>query len=296
MDDAVCFKLDTVLNIANIGLFRTERLWAHKERLLDHDVMIFVRKGFVHIIEEDKEYHIQPGQVFFMKHGLRHFGHLKTPEGSEWNWITFVPQEPFDENGLELGHYDQDHCMDPSLVITQAIIRLKLIEVDDIQRMCARMNVLWNHYINRTSHDWLKLNLGIMELLVDLHHQESQDHEDINMLVMEVKKYVSAHIYMDINGDGIKQALNMNYSYLSRVFTQETGMTIQKYIMHQKVKEAIRLFSEKNKNVSEVSDLLGYKSPYYFTRVFKKMTGYTPSSFKKKGYYDYLSGELPSQF
>ncbi|KAF4323105.1 hypothetical protein G195_003893 [Phytophthora kernoviae 00238/432] len=223
-----------------MGLFRTQDVWAHMDRIVDSDVLIFVRKGFVHIIEADEEYYIGPGQVFFMKHGVRHYGHKKTQAGSEWNWITFTPAQ----------------------ATTPGSVEMKWLEVEDYQRTSVRLTKLLDHYISGSDYDDLKLKVGTLDLLLDLYREMNRKKSGNQKLVTDVK---------------------------NRVFSKTAGLSIQRYIMEQKIKEAIRLFSESSMNISQISEKLGYSNPYYFTRVFKQVTGTNPTSFLKKGYYDYTS-------
>ncbi|OUS75686.1 hypothetical protein B1748_16430 [Paenibacillus sp. MY03] len=265
--NGVQFNLDVLPDVQNMGLFRTQDVWAHMDRVVDSDVLIFVRKGLVHIIEADEEYYIGPGQVFFMKHGVRHYGHKKTQAGSEWNWITFTP------------------AASP----TPGSVDMKWLEVEDYQRTCVRLTKLLDHYISGSDYDELKLKVGTLDLLLDLYREINRKRSGNQKLVTDVKKFVHSHVHEEIRSTDLTRSLAMNYSYISRVFSKTAGLSIQRYIMEQKIKEAIRLFSESSMNISQISEKLGYSNPYYFTRVFKQVTGTNPTSFLKKGYYDYTS-------
>jgi AraC-like DNA-binding protein len=69
--------------------------------------------------------------------------------------------------------------------------------------------------------------------------------------------------------------------YLSRVFKERTGTGYSAYRLKIKAKEAQRLLSRAGLSVSEIADKLGYKNVESFIRQFKKMTGTTPSAFRK---------------
>ncbi|MGG1554067.1 AraC family transcriptional regulator [Paenibacillus ferrarius] len=289
-DHRVSFNVYTLPRIENMGIFRTNELWAHMDRIINSDVLIFVREGVVHIIEDGHEYYIHAGQVFFMKNGVRHYGHKKTLPGSEWYWITFMPAKLEACEEVEFDQYVQGSSLQTTeLLPEKAVIRMKWAVVDDYQRMCVRLNKLMNHYESRTTLDTLKLQIGVLDLLIDLYREISERSTSVNKLTHTVQKFVQQHIYTNIRSDDLTRSLQMNYSYISRVFSQETGISIQRYIMEQKVKEAIKLFSETALNVSQISEKLGYTNAYYFTRVFKQVTGYSPTSFLKRGYYDYSS-------
>ncbi|CAM3822594.1 MULTISPECIES: helix-turn-helix domain-containing protein [Paenibacillus] len=282
MQHSVIFRTDRVPFVDNVGLFRTNALWAHMDRVLPHDVMIFVREGLVHIIEDDIEYSISPGEVFLMKRGIRHYGLRKTLPGSEWYWITFGTPET-EETGLENVDIRGESLMIGHL--PQAI-ELKWLKVSDFQGTCVRLNKLLHHYTMGTVYDKLKLNIGTLDLLLELYRDVTDSNKKRHKLLDDVKTFVYRHLHEDIRSEQLAESLQMNYSYMSRVFSKEAGMSIRKFIMEAKVKEAIRLFSESNLSISQISEKLGYNNPYYFTRIFKQVTGYSPTDYLKKGYYD----------
>ena len=81
----------------------------------------------------------------------------------------------------------------------------------------------------------------------------------------------------------ISEKLNHEYTYLSRLFSQVEGITIEKYITKLKVERVKELIFYKEKSLSEIADLLNYSSVAYLSSQFKKETGMTPSAFKKNG-------------
>lgn len=81
----------------------------------------------------------------------------------------------------------------------------------------------------------------------------------------------------------ISEKLNHEYTYLSKLFSQVEGITIEKYITKLKIERVKELISYQEKTLSEIADLLGYSSVAYLSAQFKKETGMSPSEFKKQG-------------
>ncbi len=73
----------------------------------------------------------------------------------------------------------------------------------------------------------------------------------------------------------------LSTSHLSRIFKNKTGASPMDYFIGLKMQEAIRLLSNKSMRVNEVAFTLGYTDPFYFSRIFKKQIGSTPTSFLK---------------
>ena len=81
-------------------------------------------------------------------------------------------------------------------------------------------------------------------------------------------------------------ALGYSKSYLSKLFHEQTGETIALYAVKQKIKRAKQLIREGNENFAQISDRLSFDNPQYFSRVFKRITGMTPTEFKASLHFD----------
>ena len=79
----------------------------------------------------------------------------------------------------------------------------------------------------------------------------------------------------------LSKALLKDYSYLSNLFSEVEGITIEKYIIHQKIEKAKELIIYDELNLSEIAYRLGYSSVAHLSNQFKKVTGLSPSHFKQ---------------
>ena len=95
-------------------------------------------------------------------------------------------------------------------------------------------------------------------------------------------KELSASVYSTISIDDLSKKLNYGRTFLCTVFKEETGLSINSFYTDLKIKEAKRLMDEGKLNFTEISEKLNFSSPYYFTKVFKKSVGLSPSEYKKK--------------
>lgn len=79
----------------------------------------------------------------------------------------------------------------------------------------------------------------------------------------------------------ISNELNLDYNYLSNLFSSVEGLTIEQYIIRQKIEKAKELLFYDELNLNEIAYELGYSSTAYLSSQFKKVTGLTPSKYKK---------------
>lgn len=83
--------------------------------------------------------------------------------------------------------------------------------------------------------------------------------------------------------DLIAEALHYEYKYLSTLFSSVEGMTIEHYIILQKVEKAKELIVYDEMSLSEIADRLGYSSLAHLSNQFKKTTGMPPGKFRELG-------------
>lgn len=81
----------------------------------------------------------------------------------------------------------------------------------------------------------------------------------------------------------LSEKLHRDYSYLSSLFSEVEGITIEKYIINQKIEKVKELIIYDQLSLSEIAYKVGYSSVAHLSAQFKKVTGLTPSHFKKVG-------------
>ena len=86
------------------------------------------------------------------------------------------------------------------------------------------------------------------------------------------------------NSDYISKKLNYDYTYLANTFSEEMGVTIENYIIAQKIERVKELLLYKEFNLTQISYQLHYSSVAHLSYQFKKVTGLTPTFFKKLKY------------
>lgn len=81
----------------------------------------------------------------------------------------------------------------------------------------------------------------------------------------------------------LAQEIGKDYTYISNLFSEVEGTTIEHYIINQKIERVKELLVYGEKNISEIATELGYSSIGHLSNQFKKITGLTPSHFKSIG-------------
>ena len=98
--------------------------------------------------------------------------------------------------------------------------------------------------------------------------------------VSDIVEFLTERLYSRIAVSEIAEHLGRSESGVKQMFARHFGEGIIHYFNRMKVGEAKRLIREGRGNFSELSDLLSFESPQYFSKCFKKYTGMTPSQYK----------------
>ncbi|MCX7708452.1 MAG: response regulator [Clostridia bacterium] len=96
-------------------------------------------------------------------------------------------------------------------------------------------------------------------------------------------EYIKKHCNKDISLGEVAEHVNLNPSYLSRIFKEETGIQFVEYVRNVKMEMAKELLKNSTKKIYEICEELGYQNVQYFSTIFKNTVGITPLEFKKMG-------------
>jgi len=133
--------------------------------------------------------------------------------------------------------------------------------------------------ITQEQHEKLKENLALsgLELLDDKK----------SVLIERIKNVIVEMIHYNIElpnvnySDYISTKLNYDYTYLSNLFSEVKGVTIQHYIILHKIEKVKELLLYEEHNLTEISYLMNYSSVAHLSNQFKKVTGLSPSYYKQ---------------
>jgi len=110
--------------------------------------------------------------------------------------------------------------------------------------------------------------------------QKDQLVEQIKTKVIERVHYLPLHTLQESLIQLVAKDLNKEYAYLSRLFSDVEGITIEKYVIQQKVEKVKELLEYGELNLNEIAYKMGYSSSAHLSTQFKSITGLSPSRYK----------------
>ena len=100
--------------------------------------------------------------------------------------------------------------------------------------------------------------------------------------VEQCKDYIARYRTKKFSLEDVAEAVGKNPSYLSRVFSEQTGITMQEYALNIRLEAAANILCYSNEGIGDIAEYLNFSSQSYFGECFKKRYGVTPASYRKQ--------------
>lgn len=166
------------------------------------------------------------------------------------NRCVMAVQQVFDKAGL----------IPEKVVLGEVTVKEETLSEEKLKQLDTELQSLGFERIDDRK---ARLIEGIKKKIIQLiHHSKSVD-----------RKYNWSKILAD--------EMHYEYNYLSNLFSSVEGITLEQYIIKQKIEKAKELLFYDELNLSQIASQLGYSSVAHLSAQFKKVTGMTPSELKK---------------
>lgn len=274
MSSKVYFGFNQVVRILDVGFQKVNSIYTHPDRLLNWNVFYYVREGKMQVVEQGREYNIGKGQFMFLKMGMHHWGAPKTEAGTSWYWIHFFDNCDAVADSITYDAYGHNQFIQLPKVGTAFSASLMEKRLGDIVAL----------YGSADSLKTITLSMQVTSLFLDI-FRKAQDVRTLprgDRTIRRVIEFLKSKENYTLNTKAVEESLNMNYSYLCDVFKQRTGQTIGNYNARIFICKAIQLMQSTQDGIADISSVLGFSNPFYFSRVFRNVVGCSPSEYRKK--------------
>lgn len=139
--------------------------------------------------------------------------------------------------------------------------------IRDIQE-CRDYEALREWFLDKTRE--------VCSSLVNVREKESEG------VIEKAKKYIGENFHKDISLDDVSRQVDISPYYFSKLFKQEAGETFIEYLTVTRICHAKELLMNPEYSIKEICRTSGYSDPNYFSRIFKKYEGITPSEYREK--------------
>ena len=223
-------------------------------------------RGELHI--QDKQFALSTDDVFLIPPDIQY--EYKQDLDFPWEYIWF------EFSGSKAKFFCNEARLtleSPVYHCKNAIIREDLLEVLD----CPDSSIALE--LHSLAHMY-----KLISQIIDERHVKMNPISKKQNTINAVQNYININLSdSNLGLKKISDAIYMNASYLSRIFKEVTGVNLNKHINRMRVQKAIELLLEKTYSIKDITFMVGYKDPHYFSSIFKKYISANPSKFKDLG-------------
>lgn len=248
--------------------------------------LVYVDRGECNIIANDKTLRLKQGDMYFHKPFETHM--LQTIKGIAPNIfiMTFVSSSDamkyFENRKLTASMSTKQHI---AAIIHEAsntfdlpfnnpkMRRLKLKPEDGLwagqQSILLRLELMLIEIVRENQYYITNRKMFVPKEIIE------------DEFVLKIISFMEQRLYGKFTMDELSHELSFGKTYISRCFTKACGYSIIDYFTKMKINEAKKLIRTSKYNFFEISEMLMFSNSHYFSTVFKKYTGMTPSQYKK---------------
>lgn len=273
-----------VNHIITIHYFEYMKDFCFKGESHDFWEILCVDKGVVEIQADDRYYHLKQGDLII--HKPLEFHAIQSLDGSAPNLIAIS----FTCHSPALRHlYDKCFSLDPhhkylvSKIITEArsafSTPLHIPTIEKVERSdsaCFGSEQLIKLYLEELLIHLIRDTQNTLPLISPTAPKASKHYTFENIV-----RYLNEHIYESLCVETICSHHHMSKSSLQNLFYTHAQCGVKTYFNHMKIELAKQLIRQDSKNISQISELLGYTSLSHFSKHFKKTTGMPPSAYER---------------
>lgn len=229
-----------------------------------HYLLHFIINGKGCFQSHGKKYYLGKNQMFLIKPGETTFYIADAEDPWEYAWIAFTGTE-VDSILQDCGLLNEDPISDyiPDEKLFDSILDI----IDQLRNKVEnRYSLLGNLY---TIFGWLARN----------RRDETTDSK--NIIINQAVKFIQNNYSYDIKVEDIARYVQVDRTYLYRLFMNEFNLSPKQYLLQYRIKTAINFLNNSNNTVLEIAYKCGFRDPSAFCKYFRKQYGFTPNKYRK---------------
>jgi AraC-type DNA-binding domain-containing proteins len=242
-------------------------------RTLQHHELILITGEKGSITWERKKYSIKDGMLLYICPDVLHSMEVGT-EGPGFFFsvhFSFVGV-CFNDNGWDINNRVERLPLYPIQVLPDSY---------PIQDAFKKLTDSWND--KQPGYEFVARTL-LEQLLIVIYQNTQKQNQNYgaSLKVEKIIDFMHQNINSQITLAELAELVQLSPAYLSRAFKEATEYSVIEYFNKMKIDKAKELLIEGNKKVKEVARILGFTDEFYFSRIFKKIEGLSPSEFYSK--------------
>ena len=275
-----CYTAPTDLNIYYCGKRIKTENHSYGPQVRDHFLLVYIKEGTATLTIGNRCFDLCAGQLLCMFPGEKIYYKANDCLWSNlWVGVYGNQAEYYLKNLGITRKYPIYTCPRPhetekiiDEIIVSADINNAYGNIKTIAKLYDFFSSLYDKSAGRFSD-----NVSVFDI-IDTHEITYLSE---NIYIREAENYIRFHYDNEISINSLASLLNLSAEYFSRLFKSETGMTPQNMVIKYRMEKACRLLSSTSLSINEISACIGIHDQRYFSKLFKKRFGCSPTEYRK---------------
>lgn len=287
------YPAHSLASITYSGKQNSRKPWCNIRRVASEYIVYFVVAGEIFLEEDGVPYHLTKGDFLLLEPGKLHFGTKHTD--CIFYYVHFQhPQMRFAKGSTaeaESAHAAWRTAAESGPFPTDWIRVEKQYRVEDrtaFTNFCNMFEQLLHRQALRMEHFNALGASSLNEIFIELERLRARARlrsrtrgEITSERLNSVLLYLHANYRRPITSEDIERELSYNFDYLNQLFSKHLHVSIFKLLENVRMEEAKHILKTRALSIKEIAGEVGYSDETYFSKVFKRRTGCTPTEYRK---------------
>lgn len=253
------------VTVSGAGIYQCEAGYHVFPGKRSHYILHVVRKGKGFFCVENRLFHLSAGDVFLIVPDVDIYYEADTADPWKYYWVNF--------NGAEM----------PLLLSHTALsLATPVVHIDNTDALCR---CVLNIYQARGEEAHNEADrIGYLYLLFGelMRSTPTSVSKAVLPYLNKALDYIQQHYRCPLHADEIAIQVGLSRSQLYRLFVENLGMSVNRYLTQYRISEACKLLRQSAASVNEIAVSVGFNDPLYFSRVFHDLKHLSPSAYRRQ--------------
>ncbi len=278
------FDLDLPIKVTNFGRIIQSRGFWHNDWARSKYLLFYLADGDLVMKVDNERYQLYSGDALLIS-PQRHYRPLESG-GCTYYHIDFM--------ATEVEQYDSSYSIRssfchgiPNFSYAFNFTDRSVIEVQTLTRHAedSRLGKIFNRCAEldmwQRPHEKLLLDNYLKEALIQLSFAQKPS-SDVDQVFTRMTAFIQSNYKKNIGLSDVAEKVHLSPSYAAKLFRKNADMRCCDYINNVRLAAACEILVNTSMRISDIAEEVGYKSPYYFARQFKKVYGMTAMQYRKQ--------------
>ncbi len=294
----ICYKIDLrdVLRVTLLGKEKLIPPRLHYTRKTVEYIMYVVLDGTLELKVDGELLTLKPGDIHIFDKGAYqealdscyceyYYVHFKSPYVERFNvtedeYLELVAKK---EEDFKKTEFYREECYDYFYAYIPEHLHIESGSLFEYISNTLKNNTLTPLTPRSKSvENRFSVSAAVEKILFKLERAENPKQDNSHNIAWKIADFIDKNYFLSITGEDISKEFFLSFDYANRVFGKVMGVSIIKYRNDVRLQHAKALMLATTKPLLEIASEVGFENAHYFSRIFKKEEGISPSEYKKE--------------